>query len=536
MADQEFERLVQEGLEALKRSRERLKAAWDKPKDWEGITPEPVKSAVKHICSQFKTFLWQFGEQTECACYISLHLELATSPQYKGRPNLIRSDLRDTWHLEFEGMNEAERFAHWIEEYASTLKKNIAAPFNALLKIGLANESSLEMTAVDWARTVTRGLLYSLKWTTPHLIKRMCDEQEDKLEINTKNFDAHCCWVYWRAPFFIHMKPSGNTPYVASAAWQRHEDAETTESILRGLTDKMLDPAWFELDRLAGQAHVAVASQPSLDVWSPPTESAGHATAVVDELGVSTNGSPGINGDKSPRNETAATTLSTAADPAVVGIQAEIEQARERMRHFEAEIAAVDTKLAAFQQSLVEIIVRGTSSFKPGQIDKAIRKLHADKKELEFRMGDWQINLNRAQDRLQMMENQRSAASGTYADRPENGSGEQVDGLQADNGKPGTSTTPKEKPIAYAQGVQNLNYQSAIKRGIAWVITADPKASDLAICRRFDEEGIVELPKHWKTGQNRSFERAYRDPIKRDKIEKLISRVRSDMRKKGLLN
>jgi hypothetical protein len=35
MADQEFERLVQEGMEALKKSRERLKADWDKPRDWE---------------------------------------------------------------------------------------------------------------------------------------------------------------------------------------------------------------------------------------------------------------------------------------------------------------------------------------------------------------------------------------------------------------------------------------------------------------------------------------------------------------------
>jgi hypothetical protein len=34
MADQEFG-LVQEGMEALKKSRERLKADWDKPRDRE---------------------------------------------------------------------------------------------------------------------------------------------------------------------------------------------------------------------------------------------------------------------------------------------------------------------------------------------------------------------------------------------------------------------------------------------------------------------------------------------------------------------
>jgi len=34
MADQEYERL-QEGMEALKKSRERLKSDWDKPRDRE---------------------------------------------------------------------------------------------------------------------------------------------------------------------------------------------------------------------------------------------------------------------------------------------------------------------------------------------------------------------------------------------------------------------------------------------------------------------------------------------------------------------
>lgn len=83
-----------------------------------------------------------------------------------------------------------------------------------------------------------------------------------------------------------------------------------------------------------------------------------------------------------------------------IGPEKEIAQARERVRHFEAEIAAVDTKIAAFQQSLTEAIVRGTSTFKPRDIDRAIRKLHADRKELEFRRDDWNISLNSVLNRL----------------------------------------------------------------------------------------------------------------------------------------
>jgi hypothetical protein len=266
MADQEFERVVQEGMAALKKSRERLKTDRDKPKDWEEITPEPLKPAVKHIAREFKSAAWQLAQQIECGAYISLHVELATLPRYKGGENLIRSDLRETWHLQFEGMNEAERFADWVKQYSDSLEHKIVAPFHALMKIGLANQVSLELPAVEWARTITRGLLYSLKWTVPHLIKRMCDEQEQKLEINTANLDAHCAWSYWRVPNFVIMQPSGNAPYNAVAAWGRLEDAEITETILRGLTGKMVEPAWFKLDRLAGEAYVTQASVATVDL------------------------------------------------------------------------------------------------------------------------------------------------------------------------------------------------------------------------------------------------------------------------------
>lgn len=81
---------------------------------------------------------------------------------------------------------------------------------------------------------------------------------------------------------------------------------------------------------------------------------------------------------------------------AAIGPERGIAQARERVRYFEAEIAAVETKITAFQRSLTEAIVHGTSTIKPRDIDKVIRKLHADKKDLEFRRDDWQLNLNTA--------------------------------------------------------------------------------------------------------------------------------------------
>jgi hypothetical protein len=84
--------------------------------------------------------------------------------------------------------------------------------------------------------------------------------------------------------------------------------------------------------------------------------------------------------------------------------------------------------------------------------------------------------------------------------------------------------------------VSNLRFDSPIKKAIFRAFSADPDASALQICRRFDKSGLIELPKNWTTGPNRLFEQAYKDPNHRRKIEKTISKVKSEMRKKELLS
>ena len=76
---------------------------------------------------------------------------------------------------------------------------------------------------------------------------------------------------------------------------------------------------------------------------------------------------------------------------ASAGMAREIEQAKERVRHFESKIAAVDTKIAAFQQSLTTAIVQENPVIKPKGLSKIIDRLHADRKELEFRRDDWML-------------------------------------------------------------------------------------------------------------------------------------------------
>lgn len=209
-------------------------------------------------------------------------------------------------------------------------------------------------------------------------------------------------------------------------------------------------------------------------------------------------------------------------------LEKELAQAEERVRYFEAQIAAVETQIAAFQQSLTQAIVQGKSAFKPGDIDKAIRSLHSKKKELEFRRDDWKLSIKSVLSRLEAEQKPSGQVPSSSADVHLLVSGESQD---RGNEHLSRNDAGRESHLEVAR---KLNYVSPIKRAIAWALTIDPGLSDLKICRRFDEDGGVDLPEHWKTDENRSFERAYKDSRHRRKIEILISRVRTDMRKKGL--
>jgi DNA-binding CsgD family transcriptional regulator len=197
--------------------------------------------------------------QVECGCYLALHPELARQPKFKGLQNLIPQENRAGWQMRYKNIKEPERFHYWNEQFAEILADKIVEPFHSFLRIALMQQNILSLSPVEWARTLTDNLIYALNWTVPHLIKNMCDEQENRLDINVEKFDAYCCWVYWRAPRLIHMEPSGNTIYDPETVWQR-ESVELTSSLLRGLSSRMLDPAQFKLGKLAGEAYVALAS------------------------------------------------------------------------------------------------------------------------------------------------------------------------------------------------------------------------------------------------------------------------------------
>jgi len=281
--DQEFQRLFQEGDVAHQRAREALKNNPHKPTPWEDITPTQLKPAIKHLHREFETRKWQLSMMVECGCYLGLHPQLIPQPKFKGGlENLIPKRRRVEWQRKYTGVTESITFKFWSDEFSESLAELIVEPFNAFLKIGLAQKPVLSLPPIEWAKALTDDLIYSLEWTVPHLVKDMCDEQQQMRtdELTTENFGAYCAWVYWRTPKFVHMQPSGNTPYYPATAWEREEDAETTERLLQSLTRRMLDSARFKLSKLVGETHVSMASTPPLP--TPPAEEGIPKDAALD--------------------------------------------------------------------------------------------------------------------------------------------------------------------------------------------------------------------------------------------------------------
>jgi hypothetical protein len=259
--DNEFERLFQEGDAVYRRSREALKNDPHKPPPWEDITPPQLQPAVRHLRRQFGSRNFQLSLMVECGCYLGLHPHLALESKFKGGlDNLVPAKNRVQWQRRYTGIRESVIFKFWSEQFSESLAELIVEPFNAFLQIGMTQESVLKLAPIEWAKTLTDDLIYGLEFTLPHLIKDMCDQKENRpASITTENFLAHCAWVYWRAPKFVRMEPSGHTLFDPATAWER-EDAETTQQLLQSLTRRMLDSARLKLTQLVGETHVSMAT------------------------------------------------------------------------------------------------------------------------------------------------------------------------------------------------------------------------------------------------------------------------------------
>jgi hypothetical protein len=101
-------------------------------------------------------------------------------------------------------------------------------------------------------------------------------------------------------------------------------------------------------------------------------------------------------------------------------------------------------------------------------------------------------------------------------------------------------SAPEIVPVSTREGAVTggllSSYRSEIKRAILTQLALNPKATDGEICRGLDADGSVELRSSWKSKvSDRGFFDAYSDAVRRHRVEVTISKVRKDLRKRGLL-
>jgi hypothetical protein len=200
-------------------------------------------------------------------------------------------------------------------------------------------------------------------------------------------------------------------------------------------------------------------------------------------------------------------------NPTVNDAARELVHARTQLRIFEAKVATIDTKIAGWERALSATQLRETNAYRTKTIEQYLERLNADKKELGSRRHYWHLSLNAALRRSAEVQKQDTP------DQPP---------LRASTGVAGEDQTePSERR-------PNLRYRSAIKRAILVCLTQNPNATDLEVCRGLDADG-AELPTAWSLGKNRSFEIVYKNEATRGRIESMISKVRADLRKNGIL-
>lgn len=104
--------------------------------------------------------------------------------------------------------------------------------------------------------------------------------------------------------------------------------------------------------------------------------------------------------------------------------------------------------------------------------------------------------------------------------------------LEGEAVKPQPTGTPE--PLSGTKpalpGKTMKRYRSQLKRAIFVALIRNPQSTDLQVCRSIDDDGSAEL-----NGEDRTLESAYKEPKRRSKLEVAISKVRRDMRERGLL-
>jgi len=236
------------------------------PASWEELTPNELKSAIKHIRDEFEHGLWRWSEVTEKLCYAALHPDAnkATNlaPYQRALVNLRHTvNPMMLQHLDdqLRTGTPSAIFHVYFELYRYAWEINVDEHFEAILQIAVGKQSIMNAYPVEWARAQLELLIKTNEHKPRSWVKRVCDERDGVLTPGIdERPDEWIFWRKWRAPKLIHMQPSGNTFYDPRNAWTR-EDEISTNRFLEGLSKRFIQFIEIHLEEIAGKTHVRLA-------------------------------------------------------------------------------------------------------------------------------------------------------------------------------------------------------------------------------------------------------------------------------------
>jgi hypothetical protein len=513
----------------------------DELKDWKSITPGALIPGIEHIRKSFQSADWNYSGFTRVLCRSALYPDTKDPdalPLYEAafsefRKIIGRAAGEDFDHTRSIG-TPPSIFRAYFDAYHCGLKAQIGKQFEQIFQVALANVQILDQHPVEWSKAHLGMLIEEQGYDTRVWIRNVCEKQDSSQPMSILDGgDEAAVWKDWRAPKLIHMHPAGNTRYDPATAWI-YEDAAYSSELLHNRARRFVEFLEIHLEKIVGAASVRYAQQkpPSVQSTTPvgqvsiypgdfPSEARNQVEVAIlratKGLAQRRNEVPPVNGDEENlRKYILQVFLVFAEQACALGSQG--RWAVDRIRSEALEFLRLFTIRAYYQsgfdrrgRKLREMISNWNGAILP-DVQREFEK-----------SAEWQ----QFEDELLTVGERQIQVAGTNPPsdkRPISKAGRETNSIHP----------PKDES---SQAHLLSNYRSELKRGILIQLTRNPRASDLEICHGLDADGAAELPDGWKLKTiDRSFVQAYRDSRLRHRIEIAISRVRTDLRKQGLLN
>jgi pyrimidine deaminase RibD-like protein len=242
-----------------------------KAENWKAITPQTIVAPVQHMRKMFDTGVWKCSQLTEKLCFAALH---PTDTQVDLEPyrlafttfrRLIGPLAAHQFDRDYQAGTPSAVFHAFLQAFAAGVRTSTQRIFDDFLQIGIAHSAKLKQHPVEWSRTNLDLLLSSNNHKLKLWIKSVCDRQDySRSAMTQQETEDFFLWKDWRAPKLIHMQPSGNLPSDSSTAWDR-EDEGMTQKLLEGHSSRFFQFLGFDLEEIAGDAHVAIAKTGKMD-------------------------------------------------------------------------------------------------------------------------------------------------------------------------------------------------------------------------------------------------------------------------------